>query len=69
MSKKPPLPLLPDHQMFADATEALKRYHEAQESGMPAEQVERLRLVVESAFQAVMDYHLYTLGHQPLIRH
>lgn len=55
--------------MFADAIAALKRYHEAQEAGMPAEEVERLSLIAESAFQAVTDYHLYTLGHQPLVRH
>ncbi|UVK85738.1 hypothetical protein LOY46_17280 [Pseudomonas sichuanensis] len=48
---------------------ALRRYHEAQATDQAPDQVERLRLIAESAFQAVTDYQLYVLGHQPLVRH
>ena len=52
-----------------EAITSLRRYHEAQAAGAPPEQVERLRLMAESAYQAVSDYQLYALGHQPLTRH
>lgn len=48
--------------MYTDAVEAWKRYHEAQASDEPAEEVERLRLIAESQFQAVTDYQLRALG-------
>ncbi|WP_256819753.1 hypothetical protein [Pseudomonas putida] len=54
--------LYPDHAMYTDAVQALKRYHEAQASGEPAVKVERLRLIAESQFQAVNDYQLKNLG-------
>jgi hypothetical protein len=55
--------------MIREAIEALRTYHNAQDAGAPAEEVERLRIIAESAYQAVTDYQLYTLGHQPLSRH
>jgi hypothetical protein len=61
MKCKPPI-LFPDHPMYTDAVEALKRYDEAQASGEPAEEVERLRMIAESQFQAVTDYQLKALG-------
>lgn len=61
MSDKPP-PLLPDDPMYADAVAAMRRYHEAQAAGQPAEEVERLRQIAESQFQAVNDYQLRALG-------
>lgn len=60
MKCKPPI-LFPDHPMYADAVD-MKRYHEAQASGEPSEEVERLRLIAESQFQAVTDYQLRALG-------
>jgi len=48
--------------MYTDAVDAMKRYHEAQASGEPPEEVERLRLIAESQFQAVTDYQLRALG-------
>jgi hypothetical protein len=51
------------------ALEDMRAYHRAQDSGAPAEEVERLRLIAESSFKAVTDYQLYALGHQSLIRH
>ncbi|MFV3337934.1 hypothetical protein [Pseudomonas sp. 43(2021)] len=61
MKCKPPI-LYPDHPMYTDAVEALKRYHEALASDEPAEEVERLRMIAESQFQAVTDYQLKALG-------
>ncbi|MNO70698.1 hypothetical protein D3C76_615930 [compost metagenome] len=61
MKCKPPA-LDPDHPMYTDAVDALRRYHEAQSSGRPADEVERLRLIAESQFQAVTDYQLKALG-------
>lgn len=52
-----------------EAIAALRQYHEAQAAGEGPDQVERLRLIAESPYQAVPDYQLYALGHQPLIRH
>ncbi|MNR55735.1 hypothetical protein D3C85_1761680 [compost metagenome] len=48
--------------MYTDAVDALRRYHEAQGAGRPADEVERLRLIAESQFQAVTDYQLKALG-------
>lgn len=61
MSDKPQ-PLLPDDPMYADAVAAMRRYHEAQAAGQSAEEVERLRQIAESQFQAVNDYQLRALG-------
>ncbi|MFJ4256825.1 hypothetical protein ACIP01_07685 [Pseudomonas monteilii] len=61
MAHKPAV-LYPDHRMYTDAVEAMRQYHEAQASGSPAEQVERLRKIAESQFQAVNDYQLEALG-------
>ncbi len=61
MSNRPPL-LLPDHPMFTDAVDAMRRYDEAKAAGASSEEVERLRLIAESQFQAVTDYQLKALG-------
>nr|WP_230849744.1 hypothetical protein [Pseudomonas monteilii] len=37
--------LPPDHPMYIDAVEAMKRYHQAQADGVSEAQVERLRLL------------------------
>jgi len=55
--------------LIQEATAALRRYHQAQADGEAPDQVERLRLIAESAYQAVTDYQLYAPGHQLLIRH
>jgi hypothetical protein len=57
-----PIPLFPDHPMYTDAIEALKRYHQAQADGASPLEIERLRLIAESQFQAVTDYQLRALG-------
>jgi hypothetical protein len=61
MSTAPSL-LFPDHPMYTDAIEALKRYHQAQADGASPLEIERLRLIAESQFQAVTDYQLRALG-------
>ncbi|MEX5340453.1 hypothetical protein [Pseudomonas sp. I2] len=55
--------------LMQQAIDALRRYHEAEDSGAASEEVERLRLLAESLYQAVTDYQLYALGHQDLVRH
>lgn len=62
-------PLYPDHPMYADAVEAMKQYHEARTSGCPAEEVERLRQIAESQFQAVNEYQLEAMGCRSRRRH
>ncbi|ELF6204247.1 hypothetical protein BGP84_12860 [Pseudomonas putida] len=54
--------LLPDHPMYTDAVDALKRYHQAQADGVTGAELERLRLMAEHRFQAVTDYQLHALG-------
>lgn len=54
--------LPPDHQAFSDAIEAMKRYHEAKDLGAPPEEVEHLKILAESLFQAINDYQLQALG-------
>lgn len=54
--------LLPDHPMYTDAVEAMKRYHQAQTEGIIGAELERLRLLAEHQFQAVTDYQLRALG-------
>lgn len=51
-----------DHPMQADAVHAMKRYHESQTSGAPAEEIERLRQIAVSQFYAVREYQLRALG-------
>nr|WP_314487713.1 hypothetical protein [uncultured Pseudomonas sp.] len=55
--------------LILEATAALRRYHEAQDAGAPAKQVERLRMIAESAYRAVTDYQLYAYGLQPITKH
>ncbi|WP_264312410.1 hypothetical protein [Pseudomonas putida] len=54
--------LLPDHQAFSDAMEAMKRYHQAKDLGAPPEEVKRLKILAESLLQALNDYQLHALG-------
>ncbi|WP_371316887.1 IS66 family transposase [Pseudomonas putida] len=54
--------LPPDHPAYTEAIEAMRRYHEAQDSDAPATEVERLRLIAESLFQAVAEKALHSIG-------
>lgn len=40
------------------AIDAMCEYHQAQGRGAPTDEIERLRLLAESLFQAVSDYQL-----------
>lgn len=62
MAKDPNSVLLPDHPMYTDTVEAMKRYHQAQTEGITGAELERLRLLAEHQFQAVTDYQLRALG-------
>ncbi|ANI37220.1 hypothetical protein AA098_14685 [Pseudomonas sp. JY-Q] len=61
--------LLPDHPMYTDAVEAMKRYQQAQANGVTDTELERLRLLAEHSFQAVTDYQLRALGGPSEINH
>ncbi|MCY1181379.1 hypothetical protein D3C81_678400 [compost metagenome] len=54
--------LLPDHPAYTDAVEAMRRWQEARDGGASIVEVERLRQVAESMFQAVTDYQLRAFG-------
>jgi hypothetical protein len=44
--------------LIQQAVDAMREYHQAQDLGASAEEIERLRLLAESLFQAVSDYQL-----------
>jgi hypothetical protein len=48
--------------LIQQAVDALRAYHKAQDSSAPPEEVERLRLLAESLFQAVSDYQLRVIA-------
>lgn len=48
--------------MNQQAIGAIRRYHEAQDYGAPAEEIERLRLLAESLFQGVSYYQLRVIA-------
>lgn len=54
--------LMPDNPTYTEAVEALKRYNEAEVAGIHGSELERLRLIAEHHFQAVVDYQLGALG-------
>jgi len=47
----------------------MRHYLEAQDAGLPAEEVERLRLILESQIKAAHQYHSDAMGRAPLNRH
>lgn len=48
--------------LIQQAVDALREYHQAQDKGGPADEVERLHLLAESLFQAVTDYQLRVIA-------
>ncbi|MHC5125587.1 hypothetical protein ACYST8_05905 [Pseudomonas inefficax] len=44
--------------LIQQAIDAMREYHQAQDRGEPPAEIERLRLMAESLFQAVSDYQL-----------
>nr|WP_243897602.1 hypothetical protein [Pseudomonas asiatica] len=51
--------------LIQQAIDAMREYHEAQDRGAPPEEVERLRLLADSLYQAVIDYQLIQAGRAP----
>ena len=49
--------------LIRQAVDALRLYHQAKAAGSPADEVERLRILADSLYQAVSDYQLGALGH------
>lgn len=54
--------IMPGDPLMLEAAEALRLYHEAQVTGSSAHEVQRLRLLAESLFQAVNDFNLKAIG-------
>ncbi|HDS1765726.1 hypothetical protein PshuTeo2_05450 [Pseudomonas hunanensis] len=48
--------------LIQQAVDALREYHQAQDRGEAAEEIERLRLLAESLFQVVSDYQLRVIA-------
>ncbi|WP_341782740.1 hypothetical protein [Pseudomonas putida] len=48
--------------LIQQAIDAMREYHQAQDSGASAEEVERLRLLAESLFQVVSDYQFRVIA-------
>lgn len=61
--------IMPGDPLMTQAIDAMKRYHQAQEAGLPEAEVERLRLEAEHLFATIGEYQLAALGYQPLTRH
>jgi len=51
--------------LIQQAIDAMREYHEAEAVSLPREEIERLRLLAESLFQAVIDYQLIQAGRAP----
>jgi len=51
--------------LIQQAIVAMREYHQAQDNGAPPEEVERLRLLADSLYQAVIDYQLIQAGRAP----
>ncbi|MNE39906.1 hypothetical protein D3C80_1338850 [compost metagenome] len=51
--------------LIQQAIEAARQYHEAEDAGLPADEVQRLRLLADSLYQAVIDCQLIKAGRAP----
>lgn len=49
-------------QLIQQAIDATRKYHEAKDMGAPEAEVERLKLLADSLYQAVTEYQLKTRG-------
>ena len=56
-------------QLIQQAIDATRKDHEAKDMGAPPAEVERLKLMADSLYQAVTEFQLCALGDQPLTRH
>lgn len=48
--------------LIQQAVDAMREYHQAQDRGAQAEEIERFRLLAESLFQVVSDYQLRVIA-------
>jgi len=64
MKRKLSQMIMPDDPLMTQAIDAMKAYHQAQAAGLPASEVERLRVEAEHLFQTISEYQLAVLGHQ-----
>lgn len=48
--------------LINQAIDAMRTFHEAEAAGLPDAEIERLRLLAESLFQAVSDYQLRVIA-------
>lgn len=51
--------------LLLKALEAVRAHRDAETGGAPPEEVERLRLLAESLYQAVLDFQLIVAGDLP----
>ena len=51
------------------ALEALRQAHDAENAGLPKQEVERLRLLADLLYQAVIDFQLVKAGAPPSTIH
>lgn len=49
-------------QLIQQAIDATRKYHEAKDMGAPAAEVERLKLLADSLYQAVTEFQLKSRG-------
>lgn len=55
--------------LLRQALEALHQLHEAEDAGVSEPEVERLRLLADSLYQAVNDFQLVNAGQSPSTIH
>lgn len=51
--------------LIQQAIDAIREYHQAEDRGAPPEEVERLRLLADSLYNAAIDYQLVAAGQPP----
>ena len=51
--------------LIKQAIDAMREYHEAKDAALPSNEVQRLRLLADSLYQAVIDYQLIQAGRAP----
>lgn len=51
--------------LIQQAIDAIREYHQSQDRNAPSEEAERLRLLADSLYQAVLDYQLIQAGRAP----
>nr|WP_232967108.1 hypothetical protein [Pseudomonas monteilii] len=51
--------------LIQQAIDAIREYHQSQDRNAPPQEAERLRLLADSLYQAVLDYQLIQAGRAP----